>query len=1174
MGNARPEKRYRFSIRKLNVGVVSVAISTFMFLGSTVALADNNTSESAVSDTQVADKKQNNDLTTESSSVTSQTSDVSRQKMTTTEVPKDPTTTTVATSDATQVATKVVGSADISSASSEDKVELPSSAQNVVTKEADQAVTSAGSKADSALAFLADAAKMPEVSQSTAERPTYKFLTGEMLKTMTPEEIAKLGPSDFGDFKMTDTLYNELSEEQVRALTFNKAYQDVSRQNSVDESPFRSAADPQSSQLEGYSTSTRSDMYKDGYTPYMDTTPGRETTAVIQVTGDEKVVPEVGRQYTIAASKNDIDQVGQVKRFYVTVTKNGGVIATKVVDTNDLTGGQRIDVDNFSFISVAMTGGSRPKLWLQKIVDSDKAQFIGIYGPSVFHYTAPSVTAKFALPYWDSQVTKYLEEGTDKKLHPDHVQYGWGGLTEYTTEPLKLKGYELANDPLNKDGIINDNQQIGNTTYRRSTISRGTLYEKYTYLDRKGTAKLEAYFTFAKAPGTFNLTIRTDKDRKGVNLPSAKEFFEHMDKYYIYKTIDTTEKEQENRTNEGRDGVVRFIQLRFAAPSPTKIAPTAEQWADAYREVILPPFKSTNSRYSKGRTMDVYNSVYRNDTVVYYYRPKSDKAEVVYRYVKNNGKFVRNLESSGEILGKFGESIKYSTAPTIKKYEDRGFELVRDGFGRGTKFDGEDGVQKFYVDMSLEKEYQFNKFEFTQQKKKPKDTGVHTRRVKRDTTDQPAPPEGLEYLEESNPVVTDPPKVLANHKYDVGTAYDASNYGPKYYVTEDGRRYLRVEPGEYSFGKVGPGGVLEIGAPVRGEIGVGPTRVMFVYNRLGSYLPYMTDTDKDLKAVPYDATPQDPSDSDPLPYVPNYTPKDLNGNPLKFVDPNNPKRGYIPPMIVDPKDVREDTLVPYDRDEGSVTVEFVDVTGTRLGEKKVVVDKVDTGTAYDTSMQAPKVLNEGNEKYLLVKAGTYPVGKVDDKGHLVSSDPVTGTVEVATKNVMYVYQKLGNYVPYVPTEPDKVLPKVPYDVTPEDPMNNQPLPYVPGYTPKNTDGTPLKPVDPKDLTKGYVPPKLIDPNDPSKDTLVPYEKDQKLDKVGSSTEQNRAQTGRVVATSQNTEPALKKPVATSNGAASQRSLPQTGDKKDSIFGKLGVLSMMFSLLGFFGNSRKNKKELK
>ena len=46
------------------------------------------------------------------------------------------------------------------------------------------------------------------------------------------------------------------------------------------------------------------------------------------------------------------------------------------------------------------------------------------------------------------------------------------------------------------------------------------------------------------------------------------------------------------------------------------------------------------------------------------------------------------------------------------------------------------------------------------------------------------------------------------------------------------------------------------------------------------------------------------------------------------------------------------------------------------------------------------------------------------------------------------------------------------------------LPYVPGFTPEDKDGNPLKPVDPKDPSKGYIVPDL--PTDPSQDTPINY----------------------------------------------------------------------------------------
>lgn len=54
------------------------------------------------------------------------------------------------------------------------------------------------------------------------------------------------------------------------------------------------------------------------------------------------------------------------------------------------------------------------------------------------------------------------------------------------------------------------------------------------------------------------------------------------------------------------------------------------------------------------------------------------------------------------------------------------------------------------------------------------------------------------------------------------------------------------------------------------------------------------------------------------------------------------------------------------------------------------------------------------------------------------------------------------------------------------------IPYVPGTTPKDPNGNPLKPVDPNDPSKGYVPPT---PENPTEDTQITYEKDTQKAKV-------------------------------------------------------------------------------
>nr|MBW3455088.1 hypothetical protein [Streptococcus mitis] len=73
-------------------------------------------------------------------------------------------------------------------------------------------------------------------------------------------------------------------------------------------------------------------------------------------------------------------------------------------------------------------------------------------------------------------------------------------------------------------------------------------------------------------------------------------------------------------------------------------------------------------------------------------------------------------------------------------------------------------------------------------------------------------------------------------------------------------------------------------------------------------------------------------------------------------------------------------------------------------------------------------------------------------------------------------------IPGQPTDPIK-YPNDPTD--PTKPGNDKPvLPYVPGYTPKDKDGNPLKPVDPNDPTKGYEVPNV--PTNPGEDTPINY----------------------------------------------------------------------------------------
>ena len=115
--------------------------------------------------------------------------------------------------------------------------------------------------------------------------------------------------------------------------------------------------------------------------------------------------------------------------------------------------------------------------------------------------------------------------------------------------------------------------------------------------------------------------------------------------------------------------------------------------------------------------------------------------------------------------------------------------------------------------------------------------------------------------------------------------------------------------------------------------------------------------------------------------------------------------------------------------KGDVYVHYKDTDGNTIkddvtDEKDQPVDK-----DYDTVIDnRPKEIQYNGKTYELVPAGNYNVGKVDEQGHLESSDATTGKVIEGRKDVTYIYklkeqpaQPKGNvYVHYVDVNGNKI----------------------------------------------------------------------------------------------------------------------------------------------------------
>ena len=288
------------------------------------------------------------------------------------------------------------------------------------------------------------------------------------------------------------------------------------------------------------------------------------------------------------------------------------------------------------------------------------------------------------------------------------------------------------------------------------------------------------------------------------------------------------------------------------------------------------------------------------------------------------------------------------------------------------------------------------------------------------------------------------------------------------YVDEKGKDLIPAETtegkvgDEYSTsGKVIPGYLLvRVDGEAKGKIGKDGSTVTYVYKPIGSWIPNIPG--QPTNPIKYPNDPQDPTKpgkpTETLPYVPGYTPQDGNGQPLKPVDPQDPTKGYVVPNI--PTDPSQDTVINYKANDANLVVKYVDEKGKDLIPAETTEGKV--GDEYSTS---GKVI----PGYLLVRVDGEAKGKIGKDGSTVT----------------YVYKPIGSWIPNIPGQPTNPI-KYPND--PQDPTKpgkpTETLPYVPGYTPQDGNGQPLKPVDPQDPTKGYVVPNI--PTDPSQDTVINY----------------------------------------------------------------------------------------
>ena len=463
-------------------------------------------------------------------------------------------------------------------------------------------------------------------------------------------------------------------------------------------------------------------------------------------------------------------------------------------------------------------------------------------------------------------------------------------------------------------------------------------------------------------------------------------------------------------------------------------------------------------------TVQVTNSSENINEVVTYTPVQKATTTFVYQDKDGNFKQVEGNEPISE-TGTNGDKLTKAEviAAKIKEAQNKGYELVSNTYPT-------DGV--FDKDVNTDQEFTvtFKERVVPVTPDQPKTPGTP---VDPNNPDGPKYPAGLEE-KDLNKTVTR----TITYVYEDGTPVLNEDGTPKT-VTQEAKftREAKVNlvTGEVTYGDWTPAQDLaEVKSPkVDGYLAdkatVPTTKVtadseniteVVTYKPLGSWIPNIPS--QPTNPIKYPNDPTDPtkpgSDKPVLPYVPGHTPVDGNGQPLKPVDPNDPTKGYEVPNV--PTNPGEDTPINYVANKANLVVKYVDEKGKELLPSETTEGKV--GDEYATS---GKVITG----YVLERVEGEAKGKIGENGTTVT----------------YVYKPLGSWVPNIPGQPTDPI-KYPNDPTdPTKPGSDKPvLPYVPGHTPVDGNGQPLKPVDPNDPTKGYEVPNV--PTNPGEDTPINY----------------------------------------------------------------------------------------
>ena len=418
--------------------------------------------------------------------------------------------------------------------------------------------------------------------------------------------------------------------------------------------------------------------------------------------------------------------------------------------------------------------------------------------------------------------------------------------------------------------------------------------------------------------------------------------------------------------------------------------------------------------------------------VTYIYKLKEEpKGNVYVHYVDTEGKTIKSdvTDEDAQPVDKDYDTV-VDNRPQEIEFEGKTYKLVPAGNYKVGEVDDQGHLKSTDPTTGKVIEGDKNVTYVYKQKEEPKgNVYVHYvdtegKTIKSDVTD-----------EEAQPVDKDYDTVVDNRPQE---------------IEFEGKTYKLVPEGNYTVGEVDDQGHLKSTDPTTGKVIEGDKNVTYVYTlkeepKGNVYVHYVDTEGKTIKS---DVTDEDaqPVDKDYDTVVDNRPQEiEFEGKTYELVPAGNYKVGEVDDQghlkSTDPttgKVIEGDKNVTYvyklketpaEPKKGEVIITYVDENGKEIQKPRQDTPNSPYDTPYNTTEEGEKpntIKTPDGKTYKIVPKGDYPVGKVDEDGHLESSDPVKGKVDKPKSTITYVYKEVkGNvYVHYKDTEGNELKPSV------------------------------------------------------------------------------------------------------------------------------------------------------